>query len=180
MALELRGRAVRAEQGFSLVEVMVASLILLVLILGVLPLFTRSMINNQAGNDYTKLSNHGKSRVEEFFQLRFDDPRLTIAGGGTEATFDDYWSISSEKWLPGPAPAGDSEWNRTVTVRQFNLGTSIDKDTTTVDFQATAALDGGADAISVHLKEILVEVERAEGGPLGPQRRIVLRTLKSK
>jgi prepilin-type N-terminal cleavage/methylation domain-containing protein len=169
-----------SSDGFTLIEVLVASMLFLTIILGIIPLLMRSMANNAGGNDYTRLSNFSKSEMEELFQLDFNSQRLAIPAGQTEASTDEYWSEALEDWVPGTVPSGqNTQWTRTTLVRQYNI-TAADKTVASFDFEQANALDGGTVADSVHLKEIIVTV-RAEGsGPLGPERDIVLRVLKAK
>lgn len=164
--------------GFSLVELLVASFLLVTVLLAIVPLFMRSIQNNSAGNDHSQISNYSKSQVEELFQLDFDHVRLDIPIGQTEVSTDEHWSRADHEWKAGLPASGLAPWIRTTTVRQYNIS-SIDGDATSFDFAKTGALDGGASGGSVHLKEIIVVV-RSNSGPLGPQRRIVLRTLKAK
>jgi len=171
-------RSTRTDAGFSLIELLVASVMLVTVLLAIIPLFMRSIQNNTAGNVHTKISNYSKSQVEELFQLDFDHPRLDIPAGQTEVSIDEHWSRTDHEWKPGLPASGLAPWIRTTTVRQYNIS-AIDRDVETFDFPKSSALDGGAAAASVHLKEIIVVV-RSNSGPLGPTRRIVLRTLKAK
>jgi hypothetical protein len=157
---------------------LVASFLLVTVLLAIVPLFVRSIQNNSAGNDYSQTSNYSKSQVEELFQLDFDDPRLVIPAGQTEVSTDEHWSRQDHEWKPGLPASGLSPWIRTTTVRQYNIA-SVDGDATTFDLAKSGALDGGAGAGGVHLKEIVVSV-RSNSTLLGPSRRIVLRTLKAK
>ena len=186
MAVVARSNGVRRRaasspaSGFSLVEMLVASLLLIFIVLGIVPLFVRSMANNSGGNTFNQLNNFGKSQVEEIFQLDFDHPRLTIPAGETEVKIEDYWSAADKTWKAGPTPAGETAlWLRTTTVRQFSVA-AVDKVRKTLDFESASALGGGAAGSNVHLKEIIVEIRNASSGPLGPQRTLELRTLKAK
>jgi len=171
-------RSIKADQGFSLIELLVASVMLVTVLLAIIPLFMRSIQNNSAGNDHTQISNYSKSQVEELFQLDFDNVRLDIPPGQTEVVTDEHWSRADKTWKPGLPASGLSPWIRTTTVRQYNIS-AIDADVTNFDFPESSALDGGAAAGSVHLKEVIVVV-RSNSGLLGPSRQIVLRTLKAK
>jgi prepilin-type N-terminal cleavage/methylation domain-containing protein len=167
-------------RGFSLVEMLVASMLLLVVVLGVIPLFVRSIISNSGGNDYTRLSNFSKSKVEELFQLDFSNAQLTIPAGQTETSIDEYWSEAEKKWKPGAAPAGVTPpWTRTTVIRQYNIS-AVDQTLDNFDFEKSEAVDGNTAAEAVHLKELIVTVQGMRGGPLGPRRDLVLRTLKAK
>ena len=174
-----RQRTQAKQGGFSLIELLVAFTILLVSMVGIMPLFMRSIMNNGAGNTYTQLSHNGRSQVEELFQLDFNDARFAIPAGQTEATIIEYWSEASHDWLPGPVPAGDYPWVRETTVRQYGIS-AVDTTTGTIDFSQSNALDGGLSGEFVQLKEIIVEVTSQREAPLGPQRTLVLRTLKAK
>lgn len=182
VASPAKDRAARrgsSEAGFSFVELLVASLILVMIVLGIIPLFMRSIINNTAGNDYTQLSNYSKSEVEEMFQLDFNNADLTIPSGQTEVSTDEYWDVDQKKWLPGTGSGVYTPWIRTTTIRQYHTS-ATDQDPTTRDFLVGRALDGATLAEIVQLKEIQVTVRGQRGGPLGPRRDIVLRTLKAK
>ncbi len=162
------------ERGLSIVEVMIAAALLLIIALGILPLFTRSIISNRKGLDSTEVSNLARSRLEEFVQLPLNDPQLTVVGGSTELVVAEHFSEKDEKWKAGTTPdAGDHAiFTRTTTVRQY----SIDSTTTT---GLSAALDGNASPLAVHLKEIEVTILGRAGGPLGPQQQLTTRVFKS-
>lgn len=161
--------------GFSLVEVMFAAVLLLIVILGILPMFAQAGFSNFSGNESSLVSNHGRSRVEEYFQLPFNSAELTI-DAGTEKVVDEYFSKADQIWKAGAPPPGDpAEWTRTTTVRQYNIESFADGEVDPAD-----ALPAGTPPINVHIKEILVTVRGTRlGGPWGPAKRIALRTLKS-
>lgn len=164
----------RRGDGFSLIEVLIASAIFLTIALGVLPLFSRSLRDNRSGAESTELTNLARSRLEEFFQLPFDSPRLTLATG-IELVFDEYYSQSSESWKTGAPPTADpAVWTRTTRVRQYQIGALDDG---FLD-PATEALAAGTAAGQIHLKEIVVQVTRVSSF-FGPPKRLTLRTLKS-
>lgn len=174
----------KGEAGVSLIEALIAAGLMLIVAVGVLPLFTRAIIDNAAGNEYTQVSNHGKSRAEEFFQLPFNGTVLTVASGSTETAIEEYWAQQEEAWkagaIPDPLPTGEQAlWTRDTVVRQYGIG-SIDDDPTTVDLLKGSALDGGTSPDFVHLKEVQVTVETTRvGGPLGSGKRVLLRTFRA-
>lgn len=154
-------------RGFSLLEVLVAAVLFLMIAIGILPLFTRSIVSNAEGFDHTRVATFARARGEEFVQLPFDGPQLTLVSG-TERVFDEYYSQSSSDWVDGTAPVGDPGlWTRTTTIRQFNVA---DLTTPLAD---TAAVE------NVHLKEITVTVESTRSGPLGVGKRLTVRLFKS-
>ena len=124
MAVVLKMKVSRSS-GFSLIEAVVAGAILLVIILGILPLFVRSMINNEGGSDFTQISNAAKGRAEELFQLPFDSPLLAITAG-TERISEEYFSQRDKVWRPGVEADATADGDlallrRTATIRQFNV-----------------------------------------------------------
>jgi type II secretory pathway pseudopilin PulG len=170
--------------GFSLVEAILASLILLVVALGVLPLFTRAMASNFSGAESTSLSNLATGRAEELYQLPFDHALLTVPVGSTERVIDEIWTIPDPRtpsstdghgyWKPAnELTDGLVQWTRQTRIRQFNINDLLTNTPT--------PLDGGTPLGSVHVKEIDVEVAsgRANGIALGPSRSLRVRLFKA-
>ena len=168
--------------GFSLVESLIAALILLIIALGLIPLFARALRDNTAGADATQASNHGRARLEEYQQLPFNNQSLALAPGSLTLARDESWAQGArdevadddEGWWPGtPSDRGLLLWHRTTTVRQYGMN---DLD----DGRLDDPLTGGTQPAFVHLKEIEVrlESERPEESPLGPGRQIAFRVLK--
>lgn len=154
--------------GFTVIEVLVAAVLLLMIAVGVLPLFTRSIVSNAEGFDHSQVANFARARAEEFFQLPFNSDELTLTSG-TERVFDEYYSQNRSEWVDGDtAPPDDNAlWTRTTTIRQFSV----------VDL-ATPLADT-APAGNVHLKEITVAVQSSRAGPLGLGKGITVRLFKS-
>jgi Tfp pilus assembly protein PilV len=153
--------------GFTVIEVLIAAVLLLMIAIGVLPLFTRSIVSNAEGYDHSQVANFARARAEEFFQLPFNSDELTLTAG-TERIFDEYYSQASGGWVDGAVPDGETAlWTRTTTLRQFNVA------------DLTTPLTDTAPAGNVHLKEITVAVQSARGGPLGVGKQITVRLFKS-
>lgn len=179
--------------GFNLIEVLIASVLFLVVALGVLPLFQRAIRTNTAGQNSTDVANVARSQVERYMQIDYNSPLLTVPAGQTELVLDDYFDRATEQWIVGAPPQPtDADWLRTTTVRYYNVaavressGTGLtadpgdDLETGIID--PAEALDGGTAPIDVHFKEIEVQVvgTLAGGGILGPSKRIVARALRS-
>lgn len=104
--------------GFSLVEVLVALAILGFIVLGIVGLFSRSVLENASGYDYARLSAVARHVIEDMQSRPFNDP--VLAGGTRQWTgplpqgfrvdysIDDYrvfnWNeVQSTPW-PAPAP----------------------------------------------------------------------------
>lgn len=179
-----RGYSYSGESGMSLVEVVLASLILLLIAVGILPLFTRAMASNVAGSDSTYVSNMATERTEEFLQLNFDAEPLRLDDGATSRVYNevhirDYPSAGSsdyeEVWIDGTladVPAEDrAQWTRVTTIRQYSI-TDL-----ATPLPGTPGTDPNG---AVHVKEIEVAVAGLrEGGPIGASKEITVRTLKS-
>ena len=167
----------RREHGLGLIEATIAAGIMLVLAVGILPLFAQSLSNNQSGADSSTVANAARSEVEELFQLPFNSAPLTLTAGN-ELVTESYYSLADEEWKDGPAPTDGSDpalWLRTTTVRQYSVNAMDDE---IVD--PGEALQFDADLGQIHFKEIEVEVEGTRSaGPLGPSRRLTVRMLKS-
>lgn len=162
----------RQSAGFSLIEVMVAGLILLVIALGLIPLYTRSIRSNVEGFDYSQVSNFAKSRAEEFRQLPFNSAPLTLDPGDEQLEVQDFYSWNEHRWIDEDDwTAGEDValFTRTTTVRQLGVT------------DLASPVPGGSPPAGVHLKEITVEVQgsRESGHVLGPGKTIAVRVLKS-
>lgn len=161
----------RRAAGFSFIEVIIASLLLLMIAVAILPMFTEAMASNETGREYTDVSNFARSRAEEFVQLPFNAEPVTITSG-TARVHDEYYSNTSRKWLAGTTAVSPDRalWLRTTTIRQYEA-----KDTT-----LSTPLPAGTEPLRIHVKEVQVEVRGATIGSLfGPTKSITVRTLKS-
>jgi hypothetical protein len=178
MALSSTSRELSAvrcgEQGLSLLEVLFASLLFLAVALGVVPMFTQSMVSNTSGNDSTKAANFARARAEELTQYPFNHADLTV-DVGSEKTLDEYYTSSDGLWRPYPIPDGRiPEWSRTTIVRQYNVD-ALDDDR----LEIAEALPTGTDPTFIHLKEIQVSVEQSGGLFNSSAKTITVRTLRA-
>ncbi|HBL29260.1 MAG TPA: hypothetical protein DD490_20710, partial [Acidobacteria bacterium] len=115
-------RRLLADAGFSILEVLVASALLLIIALGIVPLFARSIRENATGSDYTQATNGGRSRLEEAKQLPFNSLTLEVPSGETEGEIEQQWAQGDtdkigeddEGWDTG---TGTILWNRTTFTR---------------------------------------------------------------
>ena len=165
----------RHEGGFSLIEVLIASVIMLFIALGVVALFTMSAASNLQGSESTKAANYARERLEQLWQVPFSAPELTITGSATENKSYEYYDNATKKWtaMAGPTPPAVATWSRITTVRQF-----------AVDNLASAAAISGdigsANPQQVQIKEIKVEVHnRRVGGALGGGKELTLLAYRS-
>jgi prepilin-type N-terminal cleavage/methylation domain-containing protein len=172
------------QKGFSVVEVLIATLIFLIIAVGILPLFAASTKNNMDGREATETANFGRSAVEDLLQAQFNDPRLAVPAAGTINTVQEYYSKKDEVWKTGTGSAGDPAlWRRQIRVRQFNVNDLADG-------VFDDPKQGDEDPGQVHLKEVEVQVWSSRddkavlvGGrritTLGMSRRFTVRMLKS-
>lgn len=164
------------QAGMSLVEVVLASLILLLIAIGILPMFTRSMASNVAGSDSTYLSNMAVERAEELLQLPYDSPDLTVPDGLDSLVVEEVYTAQDEAFILGTAATARSAdklpvWTRVTTVQQFNVN-----DLTT----PVPGTPVGFPDQSATVKQIEVAVSGLrEGGPLGVSRSLTVRVLKA-
>lgn len=128
----------RRERGMSLVEVLVALVILAMVMLSIIGLFSQSMVLNASGMDYTTVNNLARDKLEELLALPFNDPRLAV----TAQTGTTY---------PNDLGSG-SAFVRTYRVRELRLQKASNANT-----DLSTPVNPGAG----NLKEIVVTVARA-------------------
>lgn len=157
-----------------------AMVFMLVAIAGLLPLFSRSVLENLEGKESTVATNHVRSELETHKQLAFNNWEVDIAIGDTErVTASEYTQvipnqIGDEAWVAA-APAGELvPWTRTTRIRQLGINGVADTDLdgvidqiqgledTDFDGEFDNILVGGTSPNAIHLKEVQVEVESSK------------------
>lgn len=126
-----RIRSARRSAGFSLPEVLVAALLLLIVSLGLIPLFMTAMVNNSYGEESTRLAARGRATVEEFLQLNFDHEDVDVPVGATELMVEQQWNPQTRTWVDGAglvSAASSLRWSRQVRVQQFSINGARDLD----------------------------------------------------
>jgi type II secretory pathway pseudopilin PulG len=182
MDLEVRpARPARSgEAGFSLIEALVAAAILLLIAIGLIPLFTRSILNNAAGSDHTMASTLAKDDLEAAMDIDFNSPEMVLTGANVELLTTEFLlpgttQYGDEQWVPTVTSAQRPSWTRTDRVQQFSIA-SLD-DGRLLD---TERRSGSTQLIEVHFKVVEVQIDsrkRVESGlPPGP--RLVYRIIK--
>lgn len=166
MEMELSTRGRRRATGFSLLEVLVSVVLLLTIFVGILPLFTRSMVSNQVGNESSRISNFGRTQMETLVQFDFNDPVLTVDTGSFKE-IPEHYSYAKQEWVAGHTPdSGDTAlWLRTLTIRQFHISALADG-----DLEASEALPAGSLPEYINLKQITVELENQGGNSVARPR----------
>jgi len=158
------------EAGFSVIEGLIAAALLLIITVGVLPLFSRSILNNLKGNDSTRQSNGVVDEFERSTALPFNSGSMEIPGTATNVVETRVLALKPMPASPGrPLEATWFRWelpadlgpdDSIVASRQRRLQHfSFD------DFNPTspaASLDdplaGDAEDRLVHLKVVDVEL----------------------
>lgn len=171
----------RAEAGFSLVEVLIAALLLLIIALGLIPLLSRAMSDNENGRDATSATNFEKSQLEAYIGMPWEATILQVPAAATVGTTTDVWTQGvptlpgtppdvgnpNEGWFAGttpPASRGAIRWTRATRVRQYQ---AVD----IKDHVLNNPLSGSADPSVVQIKEVEVQLTSAKqisilgGGP---------------
>ncbi|REJ82643.1 MAG: hypothetical protein DWQ36_12730 [Acidobacteria bacterium] len=161
------------QRGFSIVETLIAASILLIVMVGLMPLFIRAVTDNAQGRQSTEVANSARSEVERLMQLDFNHAELTIAAG-TELETTSYYIPRYKVWKDSDefTPDGTETYQRVTTIRQYS------RDALSDDLlEDDEALPAGTDSSQIHLKEIQV----ALAGPTEfarPAKTVTLRVLR--
>jgi len=106
----------RRDQGFTLVEVLMALLILAIVALGIAGMFSHAMLVNASGYDYAKLASQARFVLEELRARPFTDPTLAETTVGSPRT-----------WVPvGGMTYSNRGFTATYSVTDFSVGTWTD------------------------------------------------------
>lgn len=175
------------QAGFSLVEALIASALVLVISLGVMPLFTNSVVQNVSGKESTISTNFSRSSAEELVALPLDRDILRPRAGDTSRTVcqdyepDDGWEVVT----CGATPTGQPTWARTISVQQYNINEIYDGDTAAGEptfKNPIVGYDIANDRFDsfVHIRELMVvtEGQRTPDSPLGAGRRVDMVSLR--
>lgn len=129
--------AASGQSGFSLVEGLIASALLLLIAVSILPLFSRAIESNVSGGRSSQLSTFVSVDIERVNQLLVDRDDWEIAAepGGVKDLGTRYWDIGplygvagipdklgDERWVADPTTAqGPVMWSSTSNVRKYSL-----------------------------------------------------------
>ena len=172
--------------GFTLVEAVISAALILVITVGIMPLFTRSLVKNLEGRESTQSTNHSRSTTEENYPLPLDRDQLRPAVGDTSKTVCSKY-VRGSGWEPYACgtPQPDAEWLRTSVVEQYNINEIYDADTKNgvPTFRnptpGYAFTDDQFDAF-VHIRQLvaITEGQREQDSPFGAGRRVDLVDLR--
>jgi len=177
--------------GFSLLEALLAAALVLIITLGILPLFTNSVIQNVSGRESTLSTNYSRSTSEELVPLPLDRDRLRPPVSQNSREICQFYSETGgwEYYTCGTAipqsPVAPRLWGRSTSVQQYSINEIYDADTKngvptfnnpTAGYATT---DDRFDAF-VHVRELMVTTEgqRTVDSPLGAGRRVDLINLR--
>lgn len=148
------------EAGFSLIETLIAAAVLLLILIGLLPLFERSRLNLMQGNDATRTANAVVDLSERLLSENFNSFTTNIPAGATERVITDNWLLNGDQWS-ATVPVGDqAQFIRTVTIQQFSVADATDDD----DDAFETPLDGSAPPTSVHAKRFQIDITNPRSG----------------
>jgi len=150
------------EAGFSLLEALIAAALLLLVVLGVIPLFTQAMVNNLHGETATTTSVGAAEDVETAFGDVFDSRFTEVPAGSTELSALDYFAEDTRAWVTA-APSGQPALYRSRNVQQYSLS---DLEDPTQPYFHTP-LDGTTDPIYVHVKLVDTHVGKFRNNTTG-------------
>jgi prepilin-type N-terminal cleavage/methylation domain-containing protein len=97
----------RFDEGFTLVEVLVALLILAIVSLGIAGMFSHAMVVNASGYDYARLASQARFILEELRARPFNDPTLVAT---TESV-----------WVPQNLTYSNPNFTATYSVTDFAI-----------------------------------------------------------
>ena len=103
----LMKRLKRSDDGFTLIEVLMALLILAIVALGVAGMFSHAMVVNATGYDYARLASEARFVLEELRARPFNDPTL-VATTGTA-------------WIPQGAAYSNRNFTATYAITDFSI-----------------------------------------------------------
>lgn len=158
----------RRSAGFTLVETLVAIALLGLILVGVLPLFTQSMLNNLKGNRGTQGANNTGQVLEDAGHDRYLSPDLSWNTADTSLTYPISYlaedlSATVEtvpQWVTVIPPGQTEGWRREVVITQHSINDITDNNL------LDTPLAGTWDPSGVQLKEVQVQVRA--GGAFAP------------
>jgi len=154
-----------SEAGFSLIEGLIAAALLLVVTIGILPLFSRSMLNNVKGNDSTRQSFGAVDGFEERIALPFNSFDNTVPANQTQVLVTDFIALQNSPsstggpwipdlaWQPAVAVGDQQQYQRNRLLQQYSYDDF--KDNQVFD----TPLDGATEPRLVHLKMVQAQIQ---------------------
>jgi len=130
-------RRPRDEEGFTLIEVLVALVILAIVALGIAGMFSHAMVVNASGYDYARLSSQARFVLEELRARPFGDPTLV--------------ATASAIWVPQSGTYSNRNFTATYSVDEYIINNWTDLGSATWP-PATVAGTGNVKRITVRVR----------------------------
>jgi hypothetical protein len=166
-----------AESGYSVVEGLIAAALLLIVTVGILPLFARSMANNVSGNDQTRQSNGAVDEFERSTSLPFNSGDMSLLLGNDRVD-DTVIALKKLSVSPGepdtvmstrwelPANLGTDDLQQTVRRRRLRQFPFDEFNATTPGASFQNPLPQGTPDSAVIFKVVDVTIFDADNDPL--------------
>lgn len=159
-----------AEAGYSVVEGVIAAALMLIVTIGILPLFSRAMLNNVKGNDSTRQANGALTEFERSSGLPFNGGAMTVPDGVDELVETSAIALKAAPSGPGivsqrwenvaDLATGDQIMaQRTRTLQQYAFSDFGD------DQNFDNPLPGETEDRLVHVKVIDVSIGESSSDP---------------
>lgn len=165
----------RRQAGFSLLETLIAAALLMLILIGILPLFERSRMNLLQGYDASRVSNAATENFEQLLALPFLSFDTNLPDGADRGTRTDFWLLEGDRWAAA-VPVGDrAQFQRFTTIDQFGVSSVVDDDEDL--FDAGTELPGGTVAADIHYKRLTTDIVNPRvDGPGGTYRIVTIHT----
>jgi len=188
VGLEVRHKQAAGDAGFSVVEALIAAAILMIIALGMIPLFSRAILNNSRGNDYMQATTHGEGDLEQVVEAPLQNSRLAVVAGNQRRNVDylqtrgvetPLRSVTDVDWVATPSGTNPVAWTRTTQVRQFAYWAVADGELTDAE-----VIPGPADASQWQIMEVSAWIDSGKSasgtaGAMGSIQRSSFQYLKS-
>lgn len=166
----------RPDRGFSLIESMIAMVLMLMISLSILPMFTRSMTAANSGREKTDVTTFLRI-ADELLAMPLGEGQMVPQTGEKTRETIFFWcqgdsrvvADADEGWFDDPESRGLVLWDRRTSTRQYSVR-SLDADLEgRSDLDEEEAIAGGDSLENVHwtVTEVLLDGRR-KAGPLGP------------
>lgn len=161
------------QPGFTLIEVAIATLLLLVAAVGTLPLLSRALADNVWGHEASTAAALASAALEDLGRRPLDHPSLKTVETGRRS-----WSETLEtgspsevgpaRWVPAPAGSGGAfRWRRSLEVDRLVVRRFLDEDADGVIDRLELAEDPGSaldeGAVEVMALRVVIMTDRRQG-----------------
>ncbi len=143
----------RDDQGFTLIEVLMALLILAIVALGIAGMFSHAMVVNASGYDYARLASQARFVLEELRARPFTDPTLAATTGTA--------------WVPQSVVYSNRNFTATYAITDYGIS----------NWPGFAAWTAPTTLIPGNVKRITVRI-RSTAQNLQGRRELVVSALK--